>query len=105
MTESMSSNRHFTRTIEDFTCENCQKQVIGDGYTNHCPECLWSKHVDINPGDRKAACAGLMKPSLVETKAGEYVITHECIQCGFIRKNKVGKKDNFESVIKIAKNR
>ena len=26
----------------------------GNGYTNHCPKCLWSKHVDINPGDRGA---------------------------------------------------
>ncbi|MFA6992594.1 MAG: RNHCP domain-containing protein, partial [Candidatus Gracilibacteria bacterium] len=40
--------KRFSRTIEDFVCEKCGAKVKGDGYTNHCPKCLWSKHVDIN---------------------------------------------------------
>jgi Zn finger protein HypA/HybF involved in hydrogenase expression len=48
----------FKRTIEDFTCEHCGEQVTGNGFTNHCPQCLWSKHVDIDPGDRLALCGG-----------------------------------------------
>ena len=31
-------------------------------YTNHCPRCLYSKHVDINPGDRAEQCDGMMEP-------------------------------------------
>lgn len=44
--------KHFTKTVEDFICAHCGTHVRGNGYTNHCPECLWSKHVDNNPGDR-----------------------------------------------------
>jgi hypothetical protein len=52
-------SRKFQRTREDFTRERCRTFVKGGGYTNHCPECLWSKHVDVNPGDRQATCQGL----------------------------------------------
>ncbi|MEK7158524.1 MAG: RNHCP domain-containing protein, partial [Patescibacteria group bacterium] len=45
-------SRTFQRRVEDFTCESCGAQVTGDGYTNHCPQCLVSKHVDVYPGDR-----------------------------------------------------
>ena len=60
--------RKFQRKKEDFICENCNKKVKGDGYTNHCPACLWSKHVDINPGDRLAECKGMMKPIGLDKK-------------------------------------
>lgn len=23
-------------------CEHCSAEVLGTGYTNHCPKCLWS---------------------------------------------------------------
>lgn len=95
--------KHFKRTIEDFICEKCGTTVKGSGYTNHCPNCLWSKHVDVNPGDRLEPCQGLMKPVFVESKAGEYVLLQECIKCGFKRKNKVGKGDNFDVVLEISK--
>ncbi|HCR42265.1 TPA: hypothetical protein DIV45_02815, partial [Patescibacteria group bacterium] len=38
--------KNFIRTKEDFTCENCGHRVKGSGYTNHCPKCLYSQHVD-----------------------------------------------------------
>ena len=45
---------NFTEIDEEFTCENCGKHVPKLGYScrNHCPYCLHSKHVDVNPGDR-----------------------------------------------------
>lgn len=48
MTDKNNSKKpkNFTRVIEDFICENCGTEVKGNGYTNHCPKCLWSKHVD-----------------------------------------------------------
>jgi len=58
--------RLFTRNIENFTCERCGAAVEGNGFTNHCPACLCSKHVDINPGDRAAArgqCSALGEES------------------------------------------
>ena len=60
--ESMIGEKRFTRTIENFTCGICGTEVKGSGYTDHCPKCLWSEHVDIFPGDRKAECGGLMEP-------------------------------------------
>jgi hypothetical protein len=53
------SSKNFQRVIEDFECEHCGHLEEGNGYTNHCTSCLWSKHVDINPGDRAAECQGL----------------------------------------------
>ena len=64
----------FQRRIENFVCENCGYEVAGTGYTNHCPKCLWSKHVDIHPGDRSAACGGMMEPIRVEGASPEYAI-------------------------------
>jgi hypothetical protein len=93
----------FQKTKEDFICENCGTKVTGNGYTNHCPKCLYSKHVDINPGDRANLCGGLMKPVSVDLKKGEYIITHRCVLCNFEKKNKAASDDNFEKIILIAK--
>jgi hypothetical protein len=95
--------KSFQRTIEDFICEHCGHDVKGNGYTNHCPECLWSKHVDKNPGDRAHQCKGLMRPQRVAERAGEYMITHVCEHCGFARNNLFGAGDNFDALLKIAK--
>jgi hypothetical protein len=95
--------KKFKRTNEDFTCEHCGATVAGTGYTNHCPACLWSKHVDIHPGDRAAACSALMEPIGVELKAGEYILLHRCVRCGFERKNRTSPADNFEAMLAIQK--
>ena len=98
----MITSRKFQRTKEDFTCEQCGFFARGSGYTNHCPRCLWSKHVDVNPGDRQATCQGLMEPVGVEQKSGEFVILHRCVKCGFERKNKVSEDDDFDTLIKLS---
>jgi hypothetical protein len=92
----------FQRRIEDFVCEHCGHKVIGSGYTNHCPKCLYSKHVDINPGDRKANCSGLMSPIGMELDHGEYTLLHKCTKCGFERKNKSVPEDDFNQIIKLS---
>lgn len=97
--------KQFSRTPEDFVCEHCGTKVSGNGYTNHCPNCLYSKHVDINPGDRAAECGGLMKPLDLELKDGKYVIIHRCQKCGFTRKNKVIDEDNFDAVLELSRNK
>lgn len=95
-------NKKFQRTKEDFICEKCGQLVHGSGYTNHCTQCLWSKHVDVNPGDRKATCLGLMEPIGVELKDGKYVILHRCTLCGFEKRNKASDDDNFESILLLS---
>lgn len=94
--------KRFTKRKEDFVCEVCGALVHGDGYTNHCTMCLHSKHVDVNPGDRAASCGGIMKPIGVEKTGDKYVLLHRCVKCGFERKNKVNKNDNFDAVLKIS---
>jgi predicted RNA-binding Zn-ribbon protein involved in translation (DUF1610 family) len=94
---------NFTRKIEDFICTNCATKVKGTGYTNHCPKCLWSRHVDVNPGDRAADCGGMMAPMDIEIKSGEYIISHECIKCGHEKKNKTVEADDMDKIIEISK--
>ena len=94
--------KRFTKNIENFTCDNCGSNVVGNGYTNHCPECLCSKHVDHNPGDRSCECKGLMRPVAVESKKGLYVLVHKCSKCGFIRRNKCSNQDNFKLILLVS---
>ena len=93
----------FQKRVEDFACERCGAFVKGDGYTNHCPNCLWSKHVDINPGDRANACGGLMKPVRIEGSTPDYLIIHECTRCGKTTRNIAQKTDNMETLLAVAK--
>lgn len=93
--------RNFQRTIEDFTCGHCGTEVKGDGYTNHCPRCLWSKHVDINPGDRAETCGGMMEPVRVELEHGERILIHKCEKCGAIKRNKASNNDDFDALLKL----
>ena len=96
--------RRFIKTEEDFTCGQCGLEVEGNGYTNHCPQCLWSKHVDVNPGDRAEECGGMMEPAGLLKEEGIFKIIHECKKCGFKRLNKAEKGDNFDKLIEISQN-
>ncbi|HEU0080761.1 MAG TPA: RNHCP domain-containing protein [Candidatus Paceibacterota bacterium] len=95
-------SRRFTRTIEDFTCGHCGREVRGNGYTNHCPACLWSRHVDKNPGDRLEACGGMMRPIGGVKEGKEYMILHGCERCGFERRNRFLTGDDFNVFIAIS---
>ena len=79
--------RRFQRRVENFTCERCGADNVGDGYTNHCARCLVSKHVDIHPGDRASTCGGLMAPVSVHQADGRWKLIHRCERCGFERAN------------------
>jgi DNA-directed RNA polymerase subunit RPC12/RpoP len=88
---ALAVSRRFMRRVEDFRCARCGLLVEGDGYTNHCPRCLWSRHVDVHPGDRAAGCGGLMEPlAVVVTGSGPEVV-HRCARCGLTRNNQLGK--------------
>lgn len=97
--------KQFQRTIENFTCENCGVKVEGSGYTNHCPKCLWSKHVDINPGDRAADCGGMMEPTGIENKSDVFYVVQKCKKCGHIRRNKLVKGDDFNTAVELMQKR
>ncbi len=95
------STRNFTRRVEDFVCEHCGGNIVGNGYTNHCPQCLYSKHVDVNPGDREATCGGLMVPMRVEPFEGSFKILHRCERCGYEKKNRTAPEDDFDALLQI----
>lgn len=93
---------------EGFTCDHCGKSVVpikyGGSYRNHCPFCLYSKHVDFDiPGDRANSCGGTMEPISVFTRrTGEYVLVHRCLKCGFERYNRVAADDDAELLVKLS---
>ena len=99
----MLEEAHFTRRKEDFTCGICGEQVHGNGYTNHCPKCLASKHVDDkNPGDRASICHGMMEPVGFEIRHGKEYVIQKCEKCGHTRPNKVAPEDSRETLRLVA---
>ncbi len=95
-------SRRFERRRENFVCQHCGAYVEGNGYTDHCPHCLYSKHVDIHPGDRQADCGGLMEPVGLEIKGGEYRIKYRCQKCGYTHWVKADPKDDREVLISLS---
>ncbi|MEK7584730.1 MAG: RNHCP domain-containing protein [Patescibacteria group bacterium] len=95
-------SKAFARRVEDFECEHCGSAVSGDGYTNHCPVCLWSKHVDVHPGDRAAHCGGMMEPAQVVSKGSSFRILHRCALCGHEKLNDMTPDDSIETALAIA---
>lgn len=91
----------FIKKQENFKCERCGVVVEGDGYTNHCPACLWSKHVDVEPGDRAAECGGLMRPVEYEAAGGGFDLIHECVACGHRKRNKVAPDDDLARLVAL----
>lgn len=95
-------SRRFTRTVEDFDCLVCGSPVRGDGYTNHCPHCLCSRHVDVHPGDRAADCGGVMRPVAVEFRAHDTMLTHACDSCSHRRRNRTAPADDTDALLALA---
>ena len=96
--------KNFTKNDNGFICEKCGKTVPPLGYTSrdHCPHCLYSKHVDIMPGDRANTCAGLLRPIAIETsnKKG-YIINYICEKCGEKHRNKYATDDSMRQILNI----
>ena len=88
--------KRFNMLDENFKCENCGYEVDKLNYTarDHCPNCLYSKHVDIFPGDRKNECHGLMKPIGIEK--------YKCLKCNQTHKNIMADDDNYDLIIKLS---
>lgn len=98
---------NFVEIDDEFICENCGFKVPKLGYSSrdHCPNCLYSKHVDKNPGDRAEECQGVLRPISVELNSKKgYVIIYKCKKCGKIRKNISAKDDNMNKIIKLTAN-
>ena len=100
-----------TGTNNAFTCAHCAREVqpLQNGSVrNHCPHCLHSLHVDVNPGDRASDCHGLLEPIGVDSTAKKgWIIVHRCQKCGAIKRNKAAlddleQPDSFEAIIALS---
>jgi DNA-directed RNA polymerase subunit RPC12/RpoP len=92
-----------------FVCQKCGRTVFpldNGGYRNHCPFCLFSRHVNEVPGDRRSACGGLMAPVGLTYRSGKgYQIIYRCLVCGAERANKAAvdtiQPDDIEALARI----
>ena len=93
-------------STDSFICKSCGRLVTPGGGTehrNHCPNCLCSQHLDIEPGDRAAECGGLMEPVAVWVrKGGEWAIIHRCRVCGALSSNRIAADDSPIKLMGIA---
>ena len=96
--------KKFTMRDENFICEHCGKEVNKLNYTarDHCPYCLYSKHVDINPGDRFNNCLGLLEPISIEKFKDTYKIIYKCSKCNQLHKNVIANDDNMDLIIELS---
>ena len=98
--------KRFNMIDEEFICENCGEKVSKLEYSarDHCPFCLYSKHVDINPGDRNNECQGLLEPVGIEKFKDTYKILYKCLKCGQSHKNLMAKDDNYDKILILSRN-
>ncbi len=95
----------------NFECAVCKKHVMrlqNGTYSNHCPFCLSSLHVDdMIPGDRKSACRGVMMACRIKFNGKKgWQLVHKCIRCWAEKSNKIAEgdvqSDDWTKIIKLS---
>lgn len=89
--------RHLPEPI--FYCIHCGLPVTeaapGTRHRNHCPHCLYSRHLDLRPGDRACRCGGPMGPIALWLRGGEELaLIHRCERCGTLVSNRIAGDDD-----------
>ena len=105
--EPRAIDYRFTPCLESFHCAHCGKEIHPEGagsqHRNHCPHCLYSLHVDEEPGDRKATCHGQMEPiGVISKRDGDWSILHLCKSCGKLSLNRALADDNPLLLMQLA---
>ena len=98
---------HFIPRNDGFTCTSCNHYITPakGTFRNHCPYCLWSKHVDDKlPGDRISSCLAPMKPIELLWHQNRFSILHICISCKKTIRNKCAPDDIFSSLLNTKTN-
>lgn len=96
--------KKFRMRDEAFTCFECGVLVKPLEYTarDHCPNCLCSIHIDINPGDRACDCLGVLEPiEVLKDKKDTLKIVYKCKKCGMIKRNKAARDDNYDKILEV----
>jgi len=79
---------------------------------NHCPYCLWSRHLDWRiAGDRLAGCRAAMQPIGLTIKRsrnkyagahnGELMLIHRCTICAKVAINRIAADDCATAIVQI----
>lgn len=101
--------KRFSKNDQGFLCAVCGREVLPmlSSSRDHCPYCLCSLHVDINPGDRANSCGGILRPvsAVPDAKKG-YIIIYRCEKCGEIHRNRAAvdtpqQPDNLRELIRL----
>lgn len=101
--------KRFQKNDSGFICDVCGFKVLplGKSSRDHCPRCLYSLHVDVNPGDRANTCRGRLRPisAAIDSKKG-YVINYVCEKCGKTHRNRAAypadvQPDDIGLIIKL----
>jgi hypothetical protein len=92
---------------EVFICGHCGLTVPlpegGTAHRNHCPRCLWSRHVDLKTGDRMSVCRGMMEPAGIWVRRrDEWALIHRCVKCGAFRANRIAGDDDEALLFSLA---
>lgn len=92
---------------ETFRCVRCKRQIeslsFGTQHRNHCPYCLWSRHLDNHPGDRKSGCQSAMEPIAIALReGGEWVLIHRCVGCSVLHENRIAGDDSMLLLMSLA---
>lgn len=101
------SKPRYPQSEEMFKCRHCHRFVCplpsGGHHRNHCPFCLYSRHVDERKsGDRLSACGASMEPvGYFQRPNGEYVVVHHCMGCDEERFNRIAADDAFDFVLSL----
>jgi RNHCP domain len=95
------------REPPSFRCVHCgldvSSQAQGTAHRNHCPVCLWSRHVDEEPGDRASDCHASMEPIAITVRGdGEWVLIHRCSGCGELKSNRIAGDDSPLLLLRLA---
>jgi hypothetical protein len=95
------------RRTGSFRCGHCKldvpEEAAGTAHRNHCPNCLWSRHLDDSPGDRASECGSLMEPIGITVRGGgEWVLVHRCTGCDEIHLNRTAGDDNPLMLLQLA---
>lgn len=91
---------------EPYICGHCGSKVMGGRFNNHCPQCLWSKHVDAKvPGDRVSDCQHLMQPvGVTKGKMDKWRIIQKCTGCDHTFTVNSSPNDNLDRIIELSQN-
>jgi hypothetical protein len=108
-------DRNFT--ANGFRCAHChgfvnsESTFSGVQNRNHCPYCLWSRHLDLYAaGDRLSACKALMQPIGLTIKLtrkkygsahGELMLIHLCKECQAVSINRIAADDDPQMLLNV----